>query len=119
LVVDDDETVQPLLSSFVEKQGHEAVCASACEEALERMDTKRSLVLVDMLLPNMFGIKVLQRMKEIDPSVTVHAVTGVAKHAKGIESLKKGASGFGTKPLELEHLVSLIDFHLLRTATTG
>jgi CheY-like chemotaxis protein len=39
LVVDDDDAVQPLTSSFVDKQGHEAICTSTGEEALERMDT--------------------------------------------------------------------------------
>lgn len=116
LVVDDDEGVQHLLRSFLQKHGHEAICAGTGEEALEEIDARPALVLLDIMLPDMFGIRVLEEMKKKDLSVAVIVVTGVAEQELGIESLEKGALDFVTKPIDLEHLGFLIDFHLLRTA---
>jgi DNA-binding NtrC family response regulator len=117
LIVDDDKGVQHVLQSFVEKQGHNAICADTGAEGLKGRDTKPALVLLDIILPDMSGIKALERMKEIDPSVGVIMVTGLEEHDIGIESLKKGALDFVTTPVEFKHLESLIDdFHLLRAA---
>jgi DNA-binding response OmpR family regulator len=116
LIVDDDEGVRALLRSFAEKQGHEAICAGTGGEALEKLNRKPDLVLLDIMLPDIFGLDLLGRIKETDPSVGVIMVTGVADHALGVESLKRGAFDFVTKPVDLKHLENLIDFHLLRTA---
>ena len=115
LVVDDDEGVRNLLRSFVQKQGYEAICASTAKEALEKLDEKPSLALLDMMLPDMFGIDVLKSMKEKDQLLGVIVVTGVAEHALGMEALTNGALDFVTKPIDMEYLRFLIDFHVLRS----
>jgi DNA-binding response OmpR family regulator len=114
LVVDDDEGIRQLLGSFVRKQGYEPICASTGEEALEKMDTKPSLVLLDVVMPDLHGLQTLNRIREISPATPVIMVTGMAEHAVGLESLNRGAAGFVTKPIDLEHLGFLIDFYILR-----
>ena len=115
LVVDDDEQVRKLLQSFVSKQGYKVICASTGKEALEKMEEDPALVLLDMMLPDMFGIEVLEKMVKKNASTGVIVVTGVAEHVLGMESLRKGALDFITKPIDMEHLEFLIDFHILRT----
>ena len=114
LVVDDDEQVRKLLQSFVLKQGYKVICASTGKEALEKMEEGPALVLLDMMLPDMFGMKVLEKIVKKNASAGVIVVTGVAEHALGMESLEKGALDFITKPIDMEHLEFLIDFHILR-----
>lgn len=115
LVVDDDEGIRKLLRYFVRKQGYEVICAGTGKEGLKEIDKKPALVLLDMMLPDMFGITVLERMLEKRPCTGVIVVTGVAEHALGIHSLEKGALDFVTKPIDMEHLGFLIDFHVLRS----
>jgi DNA-binding response OmpR family regulator len=116
LVVDDDEGVRDLLRSFLEKQGHEVIFADTGEKALDQMDKRPAIVLLDIIMPDMHGLQALNRIREISPATPVIILTGLAEHAIGLESQKRGAVDFVTKPVDLERLGFLIDFHILRTA---
>jgi DNA-binding NtrC family response regulator len=69
------------------------------------------------MLPEIFGIKLLEGMKKKDLSAAVIVVTGIAEEALDIETLKKGALYFVTKPIDLERHGFLADFHIPRTAS--
>jgi DNA-binding response OmpR family regulator len=115
LVVDDDVKIQKLLKAFLDKQGCEVICVSTGDEALEEMNKHPSLVLLDIMMPEVHGLQILNRIREISPATPVIIMTGLAEHAIGLESLKRGAVGFVTKPFDLEHLLFLIEVHLLRS----
>jgi two-component system, NtrC family, response regulator AtoC len=118
LVVDDDVGVQKLLKAFLEKQGCDVMSASTGDEALEQMNKRPSLVLLDIMMPDVHGLQVLNRIREISPDTPVIMMTGLAEHAIGLESLKRGAVDFVTKPFDLQHLHYLIQFHVLRSNST-
>jgi DNA-binding response OmpR family regulator len=119
LVVDDDVGIQKLLKSFLEKQGYDVIISSTGEEGLEQMNRGPSLVLLDIMMPDVHGLQVLNRIKEMSPATPVIMMTGLAEHAIGLESLKRGAVDFVTKPFELQHLHYLIQFHVLRSDSTN
>ena len=112
LVVDDEESVRNVLKRFLSSIGHDAIMASSGEEALEKIQEEPAIVLLDYLMPEVNGIEVLEKIKEISPSTDVIMVTGVGEHKVGIESFKQGAFEFVTKPIDLARLKFLLDFRL-------
>ncbi len=112
LVVDDEDSVRKVLKRFLSSLGHDAIMAGSGEEALEKIQEKPAIVLLDYLMPEVNGIEVLEKIKEISPSTDVIMVTGVGGHKVGMESFKQGAFEFVTKPIDLARLKFLLDFRL-------
>ncbi|MFH1479965.1 MAG: response regulator, partial [Pseudomonadota bacterium] len=97
---------------FLEHMGHTVITAGGGKEALEKIKEGPAIVLLDIMMPDMHGLKVLDRIKEISPSSQVIMVTSLDEHSVGVESLKRGAFDFVTKPIDLKHLEELIEFKL-------
>lgn len=114
LVVDDEDMARKLLKDFLESNGHDVITASGGKEALEKIKEKPDIVLLDIMMPDMHGLKVLDKIKEASPSVEVIMVTALAEHSVGVESIKRGAFDFVTKPIDFKHLQSLIEFKILQ-----
>ena len=112
LVVDDEESVRRVLKRFLSSIGHDAIMASSGEEALEKIQEEPAIVLLDYLMPEVNGMEVLEKIKEISPSTDVIMVTGVGGHKVGMESFEQGAFEFVTKPIDLARLKFLLDFRL-------
>jgi len=113
LVVDDEESVRNILEKFLTRLGHKVIIARGGIEALEKMAEKPDVVLLDIGMPDLQGLKVLDRITEMRQSTDVIMMTGIDEHVVGVESLKRGASEFITKPFDLNHLERLIDLRLL------
>ena len=113
LVADDDESICHILEKFLTKEGHRVITAHGGKEALEKMSEKPDILLLDIMMPDMHGFKVLDRVKEINPSTDVVMMTGLDEHAVGIESLRRGACEFITKPIDLNHLERIINLKIL------
>ena len=113
LVVDDDESIRNILEKFLTRLGHKVIIAHGGIEALEKMAEKPDIVLLDIGMPDLQGLKVLDRIREMKQSTDVIMMTGIDEHVVGVESLKRGASEFITKPFDLNHLERLIDLKLL------
>ena len=118
MVVDDDEGILKLLKRFLVSQGYEPILADSGEEALERMDEKPEIVILDIMMPGMNGFEVLEKMKEQAPSTEVIVITGLEETGLGIESLERGAFEFMGKPLNLDHLKFLLEFKLKQMGVT-
>jgi len=113
LVVDDDESIRNILEKFLVRQGHRVIIARGGTEALEKMAERPDIVLLDIMMPDLHGLKVLDRIREMNQSAEVIMMTGLDEHAVGVESLKRGACEFITKPISLNHLGTVIDMRLL------
>jgi CheY-like chemotaxis protein len=119
LVVDDHLEIQKLFKSFFEKKGHQVMCASTGKEALEQMKRGPAAVLLDIMLPDVQGLQVLNRMREMAPSTPVIVLTGVAEPDIGLKAVQRGAVDFITKPASLKHLLSLIEYYVLQGNVKG
>ena len=112
MVVDDEEKNLEMLDDFLVSRGYEVITASGGKEALEKMSEKPDLVLLDIMMPDIQGLNVLERMKEIEPDIGIIMVTALAEHDVGLESFKKGAFEFVTKPIDLKYLETAISVKL-------
>ncbi|MFQ5895102.1 MAG: response regulator [Nitrospinota bacterium] len=116
LVVDDELGVREVLCRYFESRGHIALEASGGRLAVELVKAERPhLVLLDIRMPDMDGIEVLQELKQVDPAVGVIMVTAVGDAAIAREAMKLGAHDYITKPIDLDYLdlavtTKLIDF---------
>src|SRR5438093_1305337 len=114
LVVDDDHGVRESFRLILEDR-YEVLEAADGRQALERLRASPvDLVLLDIRLPEMDGIEVLERMKAVDDRVEVILVTAVKTVRIAVDAMKLGAFDYLTKPFDEDELLSLI-----RGALTG
>lgn len=84
LVVDDEPMVRQFIESYVEFLGYRAVGAGSAQEALTVFAGRRDqigLALVDLTLPDMGGMDLVDHLAELDPAVRVMVTSGVSEDA--------------------------------------
>lgn len=109
LVIDDDKVTLELLSFQLQSEGFETVAAETGEEGLRHVrDTEFDIILTDLNLPDISGIEMVRRCKEVSPQTEIIMVTGFGSMEKAIEATKAGAFHYVEKPVEFEELMSLI-----------
>ena len=105
LVVDDDPDILVLLQHRLEQLGYAVHTATHGPEALNKLASAQpALILLDLRLPRLSGLDVLQQIKQVAPEVTVIVMTAYASVEKAVEAMKAGAFDFLTKPLTPGHL---------------
>jgi DNA-binding NtrC family response regulator len=105
LVVDDDADLLVLLQHRLEQLGYAVHTATHGSEALARLASEQpALILLDLRLPRLSGLDVLQQIKQAAPEVAVIVMTAYASVEKAVEAMKAGAFDFLTKPLTPGHL---------------
>jgi DNA-binding NtrC family response regulator len=105
LVVDDEADFARLIQRALTKAGHRVDTAVSATQALALM-RKHSydLALVDMRMPDMTGLELLQYLKIRDKKISVMLMTAYGTVSIGYEALKKGACDYLAKPFRLELL---------------
>jgi len=104
-VVDDEEIVRKRLRQSLEKEGHRVETYPSGEAFLGDLDLSRfDLVFLDVVLPGLGGMEVLQAIKSRAPETEVILITGHASLDAAIEAVKLGAFHYVSKPLKLEEI---------------
>jgi putative nucleotidyltransferase with HDIG domain len=105
LVVDDEEAIREVVSTMLESRGYRCTAVSNGRAAQEvvRRETP-DLVLSDMIMPEMDGIKLLSWMREHDPEVPVIMVTAIHDISTALEAIRRGAYDYILKPFEKDQL---------------
>jgi CheY-like chemotaxis protein len=107
LLVDDEALVLNVGSQLLERLGYTVVEAHGGREAVKIfMDANHSIdmVILDMVMPDMGGSEVYDRIKVIDPNVKVLLSSGYSIDGEATEILKRGCEGFIQKPFSMEDL---------------
>jgi len=109
LIVDDEEGIRQVLSDCLRDEGYRVALAEDGFEALRLLAEKPvELVLLDVWLPNMGGIEVLQRVKAEYPEVEVVVISGHGNINLAVQAVKLGAFDFLEKPLSLEKTITVV-----------
>jgi two-component system response regulator AtoC len=109
LVVDDEEVVRTGISRILEKKGLSIHTAADGSEALEIMASRTiHIVLLDIKMPGMDGIEVLQHIRATYPDTVVVMITGHPTIQSAIECTKLGAVDYLVKPFRVDELESLV-----------
>lgn len=111
LLVDDEEFVRELGQRLLSRQGYKVLAASNGKEAIEVYRSRRdeiSLVILDLVMPEMGGKRCLQSLLEINPKVRVLVASGFSANGATKDTLMAGASGFVAKPFALNQLLKAV-----------
>ncbi len=109
LVVDDDANLRKTLSDILRVKGFAVV--SAANGAAAIAETQRaaiSVALIDLMLPDMSGIEVMEQIKTVSPFTEAIILTGHASLKTAMEATSKGAFSYLLKPYEIEDLLQHI-----------
>jgi DNA-binding NtrC family response regulator len=105
LVVDDEEIVRDSLTSWLREDGYEVDSVESGMKALSRLAEKEwTLMLVDLKMPGMDGIQLLDEVKRVSPEVLVIIMTAYATVDTAVKAIKKGAHDYLVKPFDPEDL---------------
>ncbi len=109
LIIDDEKSILDLLSVVFKKEGYTVETALSAKTALELIDTNGfDLILTDIKLPQMSGMKILKHVKEKQPEMPVVMITAYGTIKQAVEALKMGASDYVVKPFNMEELKIII-----------
>jgi len=109
LVVDDDRMIRDACERILKRMGHDVVKATQGEEALNILkEGQFSVVLLDLMMPGIDGLKVLNLIRQFWPDILVIVITGYATIETAIEAMKRGAYAFIPKPFEGDQLRSIV-----------
>jgi DNA-binding NtrC family response regulator len=101
LVIDDDELVRAPFGDWLKQEGYDVRLAENGAEALAALESGIfDVAFLDIHMPDMSGIEVLEAMKRRDPEIDAVIVTGYPKMESVIQALRLGAYDFLTKPLD-------------------
>lgn len=110
LIIDDEESLLKLLSIGLKKEGREIVCASSGHAGVESFQKDvYECVLCDIGLPDISGIDVLSRIREINSQIPVIMITAHGSVDSAISAMKLGAYDYIQKPFEPEEIEFVIE----------
>ena len=109
LVVDDEHLIRWSLEQNLKKQGYEVVTAASGEDALKLLkDDVPDLMLLDIQLPGIDGLAVLERVKEMEEEIIVIMVTAMGVLETAVKAMRMGAYDYINKPFNLDELAIVI-----------
>jgi DNA-binding NtrC family response regulator len=109
LIVDDEEIVRESLSGWLEKDGYTVGTAPDGPRALEMLAKEPwAILLLDMKMPGMDGLQVLEHTRKIEPPPTVVIMTAYATVETAVSAIKLGAYDYLVKPFDPEELSLMI-----------
>jgi two-component system response regulator AtoC len=109
MIVDDEQQLTSAFKTQLSEEGMEVVTASSANEALSLLKTERfDISVLDIKLPDINGVELLLRVKQMEPTMEVIMLTGFASVETAIRSMKLGAYDYLTKPCKISELQKVI-----------
>jgi two-component system, NtrC family, response regulator AtoC len=113
LVGEDDGSVRDVLAQLLTEAGYQVVTASSGQESLDLLTSEESerpdLALLDIKMPGMDGITILQRMLDQGVDVPVILMTGYTTASLAIKAMQMGAADYLTKPFNLHEVLTDVE----------
>ncbi|MEA3298432.1 MAG: response regulator, partial [Chloroflexota bacterium] len=109
LIVDDEENIRNLLHHILEKQGYHCEEAATADQALEQIkNSPVDLVLLDIMMPDQSGTRLLSQIKERYPDIMVIMATATQDMDTAVETIRHGAYDYITKPFNLAVVIQSV-----------
>jgi two-component system sensor histidine kinase/response regulator len=109
LIIDDEEAMRDSCTMILTKDGFRAESAENGRIGLEKVrELKPALALIDLKMPGLSGLEVLEKIRDIDPETIPIVITGYATVESAVEAMKKGAYDFLPKPFSPDELRIII-----------
>ncbi len=109
LVVDDEQGLREMLEIVLAKRGFQVQCTGSGEEALECMAAQPfDLILQDVRMPGMGGIRLLETLRERHPQIPIVIMTAYSTWDSAVEAMRLGAFDYVRKPFVTEEMLRII-----------
>ena len=106
LVIDDEKSIRSTLADILSDEGHQPVLCESGEEALSMLAREDfDAVLLDVWLPGMDGLGVLERIRTVDSALPVIVISGHGSVETAVKATRLGAFDFLEKPLSLDRVL--------------
>jgi two-component system nitrogen regulation response regulator NtrX len=106
LIVDDEPHIRRSLEGLLSDEGHSAFSCASGEEALDRVRRESfDAVLLDVMLPGMNGLEVLERIRPLLPDAEIVMMSGQADVGTAVKAVQSGARQFLEKPVDPDRLL--------------
>lgn len=113
LVVEDEDSIADFLRRGLEGEGHSVTCASDGREGEARaLGGDHDLILLDVMLPDRSGLKVLESVRRTFPALPVILLTARGEVDDRVRGLDAGATDYITKPFSFDELAARVRAHL-------
>jgi two-component system nitrogen regulation response regulator NtrX len=113
LIIDDEEAIRSTLGQILEDEKYDVTLCQSGEEGLTTFAREDfDLVLLDIWLPGMDGMAVLERLKSVSPSTPVIMISGHGTVDTAVKATRLGAYDFMEKPLSLERVLLTVSHAL-------
>ena len=110
LIIDDDIEVVNTLQSYLSEHGYKTLGCTSAKGALEVFKKHDfDILIIDLVMPGMNGVELLQSALKIDPHLMGIIITGKGTIESAVEAMKAGAFDFLTKPFEFALLSPTLD----------
>lgn len=105
LVIDDEESMRDSCWQVLTKDGYRTETAADGNSGLQKIrEIKPDLALVDLKMPGMSGMELLEKISDIDPNIVSVVITGYATIESAVEAMKRNAYDFLPKPFTPDQL---------------
>jgi len=119
LIADDERDIRDSLAIVIENEGYRCITVEDGVRAVEALEaTNIDVVITDIIMPKLDGMKVLEKATEISPQTIVIVMTAYASVETAVDALRKGASDYIIKPLDFDEVIIKIKQFLEHRATT-
>ena len=109
LVVDDEEDIRTTLSLFLESKCEEVLDADGVAQTIYHLNRAiPDIIFLDVMLPGLDGIEILQMIKKYDENVPIIMMSGYATEEMAKKSLSIGAYDYVRKPFNLDRISSML-----------
>ncbi len=110
-IVDDEPHILSVLKTLLETQGHKVIAASEPQAALEKIAANEhvDLLISDVRMRTLNGVDLLEKVKEVRPSLPVILVTAFFTNQARKELLERGAAACIQKPFDMAMLTEAIN----------
>jgi len=111
MIVDDSLIIRTIITEAHNQEKYELVATAINgKDAIEKyLQFEPKIITMDLTMPNIDGIECIEKLIEINPDVHIVVVSALSDEATGILALRKGATGFVTKPFTEQEICEAID----------
>jgi DNA-binding NtrC family response regulator len=109
LIIDDDENITKVEAEILEDQGYSVDIAGTGTEAIKKtQENHYDLMLVDIKLPDMEGIEILNKIRDTTPKIRKIIVTGYPTLQNAVAAVNRDADAYIIKPFDVEKMLATI-----------
>jgi two-component system response regulator HydG len=118
LVIDDDKNLAEAIAESLERRGHACTVVNGGKAGVAKLEQESfDVVLTDLKMADLHGLEVVERCRQLRPDAEVFVITGFGDIKTAVEAMKRGASHYLQKPLDLAELRAVVDKSAERART--